>query len=275
MTVSLFDPPAPPKGDEYTSQADLPANQPEVVFDEIIEQIRWAIEHQPRSLQERIGPSEIGEPCPRALIAKLMGLPEPDELPNFRAWVGVCMHTGFERILADCMLQHAGQTPRYLLEQEVSVGTIGGVEITGHCDCFDTWSGTVVDHKSKSRTRMTDHRRHGPGPGYRVQAHLYGYGWARRGYWVNNVMNIYYPRDGELHDVFYWAEPYDESIAIAAMERANQLYELATLLGADVAMQQFPPCDGEFCRVCGNYRRPFNAPKPVVTTIEELLDQSK
>ena len=69
---------------------------------------------------------------------------------------------------------------RYLLEQTVSVGTIGGVEITGKCDCFDTLSGTVVDHKSKSRTRMIEARRHGADPVNRVQAHLYGYGWDAR-----------------------------------------------------------------------------------------------
>ena len=67
-----------------------------MVFDEIIDQVRWAIENQPRTLQTRIGPSEIGEPCPRALIARLFGIPEPGppEPPNCRAWVGTCMHSG-------------------------------------------------------------------------------------------------------------------------------------------------------------------------------------
>jgi hypothetical protein len=130
-------------------------------------------------------------------------------------------------------------------------------------------------HNSKSRTRMTDHRRHGAGPVYRSQAHLYGYGWARQGYHVNTVMNIYYPRDGELADAFYWAEPYNESIAVAALTRANRLHALGTLLGADLAMEQFPLCTGEFCRFCGRFRRPFNAPKTTQTTLAALMKEAR
>lgn len=272
MSRSLF---SPPTGDALTRQPNVEANSPQVVFEEIIEEVRWAIDHQPRTLQERIGPSEIGEPCDRALIARMFGLPQPEEPPNFRAWVGTCMHEGFDRVMAGSPLQNLAEGPRYLLESKVTVGTIGGVEITGHCDLFDTLSGTVVDHKSKSYTRMLDHRRHGPGVKYKVQAQLYGLGWVRAGYHVNTVMNVYYPRDGELSDTFYWAEPYDERVALDALDRANRLHALGTVLGPALAMEQFPHCTEEFCRVCGNYRRPYNSPRKVETTLRGLLAAAK
>ena len=91
MTRSLF---APPTGDNLTRQSGVVANSPQVVFEEIIEEVSWAIDNQPRNLQARIGPSEIGEPCDRALIAKMFNLPGPEEPPNFRAWVGTQMHAG-------------------------------------------------------------------------------------------------------------------------------------------------------------------------------------
>jgi hypothetical protein len=261
--------------DALTLDRTAGSNSPDVVFEELMEQITWAVKHQPRDLQERIGPSEIGEPCDRALIAKLMNLPEPEEPPNWRAWVGTQMHAGMERIFADAPGQDAPAGPRYLLETQVSVGHIGGVEITGHCDLFDTLTGTSVDWKSKSMTRMLDHKRHGAGPVYRAQGHLYGLGWVRKGYHVNNVMNIYLRRDGELHDTFFWAEPFDEAIAIAALRRANELHALATLLGAQAAMDLYPHCTYEFCRTCRNFRPPFNAPRQLETTVAEWMAAAK
>lgn len=260
-------------GDALTLDRNAECNSPQVVFEEIVGELRESIVNHPRSLQRRIGPSEIGNPCPRGLIAALFDLPKLPEPPNLRAWVGTQMHAGMEGIMADSFMQHAADSPRYLLEHKVTVGEIAGEPLTGSVDCFDVLSGTVVDYKSKSKTRLLDHRRHGPGLTYRVQAHSYGLGMFNAGYDVNQVMFLFLPRDGEFSDIFYWAEPFDPQIALDALTRANQLHALGVLLTPQGALDALPHCDGEFCRTCGNYRPPYGlgAPRALATTTAELL----
>jgi len=259
--------------DALTLDAGAECNWPQVVFEEITDELRMAIESAPRTLQRRIGPSSIGDPCARSLIADMFNLPCPSEPPNLRAWVGTQIHAGMEAIINNSPAQLTTSGNRYLLEHRVTVGEIGGETITGSVDCFDALSGTVVDYKSKSKTRMLDHRRHGPGQQYRVQAQLYGLGIANAGYHVNRVMFLYIPRDGEFADIFHWAEPFDPQIGLDALERANQLHALATLLGPQGAIDQLPHCDGEFCRTCNNFRPPYGqgAPRPLSTTTAELF----
>jgi hypothetical protein len=242
-------------GDALTTQPHLGCNSPAVVFSEILDELRNDIVYAPRSLQKRIGPSGLGDPCPRGLIGEMFNLHKPPEPPNLRAWVGTSIHQQLERIIARSPLQLAGDEPRYLLERKVNVGSIGGVDITGSVDCFDVLSGTVIDYKSKSHTRLQEHRRHGPGQVYRVQGHCYGLGMRNLGYHVNQVMFIYLPRDGLFADITYHAETFDPQIAFDALARANSLHALATLLGPQVAMDQYPRCDGEFCRHCRRSNR--------------------
>jgi hypothetical protein len=249
------------------------ADDPLVVFDEMMEEIRTNLMSRPRDLQKRIGPSEIGEPCDRVLISKLLEVPEAKEGPNWRAWVGTCMHDGLENIFASSFMQRASAQPRFLLEQQVTVGRIGDWDLTGKCDLFDILTGCVWDWKSKSKTQHLLARRHGLGPKYRAQFHCYGLGMANLGYEVKHVGGIFMLRDGELRDSFPLFEPYDPQIALGALERANQLYALGKMLGVDVARSLYPPCDYEFCRDCGNYRSAFGAPRAVETTLTGLLAQ--
>jgi len=247
---------------------------PEVVFSELMEELNAAMVYAPRSLQKRIGPSEIGEPCTRALINKLMGTPEPERGPIFKAWVGTAMHAELERIFRASPLQLGADGPRYLLEQRVTIGQIGGVDITGSCDLFDTGSHTAVDWKSKGKTTMRNHKRHGPGQKYIVQLHCYGLGMVNAGHQVNTVMDIFMPRDGEFRDIFYHAEPFNPQIAIDALDRCNKLLTLAQTVGTATAVAMYPQCDDEFCDWCPN-RKPFGSPNPVPTTTAELFSARK
>jgi hypothetical protein len=239
-----------------TAALDL-ADSPEVLFVELMEEISHFILNQPRNVQSRIGPSGIGEPCSRELIANLMELPsaEDESKPNWRAYVGTCMHDGLQGIFEQSFQQSIdGRDPRFLTEKRVTVGRIGDWDLTGSCDLFDTWSGTVWDWKTKSATQHTKARRHGLTPLYRVQFHCYGLGMHNLGYEVKRVGGIFLLRDGELADSFQVSEPFDPTIAYAALGRANQLYALAQLVGAETAMSLYPPCTEEFCRRCGNYK---------------------
>lgn len=254
-------------GDALTAHPELGCNSPAVVEAEYIEIIRDAIARHPRSQQKAIGPSEVGIPCTRALLHKLNHDPEPPDDP-WLPTIGTAVHTWladtFEAYNAS--LGHGPDDParRYIVEQRVSVGEICGVEITGSADLFDQYSGTVGDHKIIGETPIKEYRRKGPRPEYRAQFHLYGRGFARAGYKVNTVMMFGLPRNNvSLNARYVWSEPYDEAVAVAALDRCTALTELTAAVGIDMAVSMYPACgDTRYCPWC---KEPW-APKPIDPT---------
>ena len=231
---------------------------PAVTAEELFSLIEGAITNQPRSLQKRIGPSEIGVPCDRRLGYQLSGMTEVN--PRGVAWkpyIGTALHEQFANIMAKEELARwdAKQVAtRWHVEERVTVGEIGGVSITGSADLFDEATGTVFDWKTTSKNQIRENwRRNGPGPQYRAQAHLYGRGFASQGYQVLNVALIWLTRDGEWEDRYVWSEPYDEQIAIDALARANAIHTTVELLGPDVAIPKLATAD-VYCRSCPFYR---------------------
>ena len=136
----------------------------------------------------------------------------------------------------------------------MNVGEIDGETITGSCDVFDRVTGTVIDWKTTGPTMLKKYVRKGPGPEYRVQAHLYGRGWQRRGMTVRNVMIVFLPRNGELHEAHIWHEPYDEQVAIDGLTRASGIAVATKALG-HAALEQLPTAEA-YCRLC-----PFHSPQ--------------
>jgi len=184
-----------------------------------------AMVNAPRSLQERIGPSELGIECDRCLAHKLAGTPERPEA----AWlpqIGTAVHEWAETV----MLRHEhvrgtlGMPGRFLPECRVTVGFVGGVEISGSTDVFDTHSGTVVDWKVVGTTTLKAAKAHGASLQYQRQAHLYGKGWEDAGYQVRSVLIYFLPRNAmTLGDAYPWQADYDRQIALATLLRANEI----------------------------------------------------
>lgn len=215
-----------------------------------------AVDTQPRNLQVRIGPSEIGTECDRCLIHRLSGQVEAREPgTQWLPFIGTSVHAQ----LADFFVHANSQLPRarFLVESEVSVGEIDGEEITGHADLFDLWTGTVWDWKIVGKTTLEKAQRAGDvGEKYRVQGHLYGRGFARRGLRVNTVTVAMLPRNAvSLDSAYRWSEPYDEGVAIAALERATRLRRFIRLLGRDRVLADAPPHTGEEYS-CARYPNP-------------------
>jgi hypothetical protein len=206
--------------------------------------IENAIVNQPRSLQKRIGPSELGVPCDRCLISKLGGLEEAREV----AWlpfVGTAVHTELEHIM---ILHELGLAPvggRYLMETKVTVGRVGGVTITGCSDLFDIACGANIDWKIVGNTTLRTAKANGPSPMYRVQAHCYGKGFENAGYTVQAVGIYYLPRnEPTLANAYLWQEPYDRSVAEAALARADMYATVIQILGLDQVLADAPPHTG-------------------------------
>lgn len=239
--------------------------------------IKDGITRHPRSLQKRIGPSEIGRPCDRWVLHKLNGEGEPDRGPAWKPAVGTAVHEQLERWF-DAANRHGGEVghAEWVTEWEVTVGQIGGQDITGHSDLFHVPTGTVIDHKIVGPKQLAKYRLHGPSEQYRVQAHLYGKGFTDDGGWgpCRAVAIAFLPRDGELSGSYFWSEPYNPHLAAEALQRANRLWTMFTVVGIDAALAASPLCDDQWCTWCKTEKRAlsraagqslfgdFNAPDP-------------
>jgi hypothetical protein len=179
-----------------------------------------------RSQQVHLGPSEIGDPCDRKLAYKLFGTPQVRiERLKWAAIVGTWGHTGLGPVF-EAENKRLGRE-RYLIERRVPVAPV--LDISGECDCFDVDTGEVIDFKFPGKSSLDTYKRKGPSEVYRTQVHLYGRGWQNAGFEVKSVRILFLPRASHLFsDAHEWSEPYDRSIADAALER------LVKLVGAGV-----------------------------------------
>lgn len=216
--------------------------------------IHDAITNHPRSLQTRIGPSEIGQKCSRRLAYKLAGKPEGEERPNWRATVGTACHMWqeetFDRANLTFLADHDNVgVERWLIEETVTVGhDAAGEPITGHCDLFDRLTGTVIDHKFVGRTQLSKYKAQGPSQQYRYQAHLYGQGWVNAGFAIRDVAICFLPRDGDLADAHWWTEPFDPAVAAEALQRLHGIQLAVSALG-DAAFAALGTAD-DYCQSC-------------------------
>ena len=209
--------------------------------DASIGQVRGVIEHavinSPRSLQKRIGPSEVGTACDHCLAAKLAGWEQTEEGMAWLPFVGTAVHAELERIVTEHEnARNANHTTgrRWLCERRVTVGQIGGVDITGSTDLFDVAAGTTWDWKIVGPGTLKSVRAHGPSEVYRVQAHLYGRGWAAAGHDVRHVGIVYLPRN-DMRGIdagLLWHEPYNAQVAVDALARAERFHTNLTALTA-------------------------------------------
>lgn len=212
-----------------------------------------AIANNPRSLQTRIGPSELGTDCLRCLGHKLAGIPEQRDVA-WLPWIGSAVHAAIEEVFlaANARLPDV----RFLVEATVSVGEVDGVDITGHADLYDLDDATVTDFKCVGVTTLRDAKANGPTATYRKQAHLYGRGFTRRGLPVERVRIVYLPRNSVngLADAVVWDEPYDEQVALDTLARADALAKAIRLAGAEKVLPGLQAAPG--CHSCARYPLP-------------------
>lgn len=209
-----------------------------------------------RSLQVALGPSEIGEPCARRLAYRMLDHKRHNETSDpWAAIIGTAVH-GW---LADAFTAANGRLgrTRWLVEQRLDIAP----GLSGSCDLFDVDKLAVIDHKvvgveplKKYRTAKSDPSVLGA---YRPQIHLYGLGWSRLGIPVREVALAFYPRGGLLSGLHVWSEPYNEQLALDALERSYNVLAVADALGCDRAPENFrqlPKNPGHRCTYCPWFR---------------------
>lgn len=225
----------------------------DLVGAELVDVIKNAIRNHPRSLQKAIGPSEVSHPCARRIGYKLGGAEEINQTPDDTPWlptIGTAVHAWLEEVFAGA--NPGDEDLRWLVELRVGIGTILGAEITGSMDLYDRVTATVVDWKIVGPTTLRKYKANGPGPQYRGQIHSYGRGATRRGLPVDRVMIAFLPRNGELRDAYLWHEPYDEQVALDAIQRAEGIALAVGTLGP-AAYAQLGTADA-YCNRCPFYR---------------------
>lgn len=230
---------------------------------------------RPRSMQKALGPSELGTPCQQQIARKLTGAPRrPVTEPTWAPFQGTAVHASMEDVLAFWNTQLGRQ--RWLTEDRVTAAPhLPGVdgnhdypEVAGAGDAFDLDSGTVVDWKyvgTTALTKLRTGRRLGKpnkelvSQDYRVQAHLYGLGHAAKGRDVRHVRLVLLARSWKYDDSDEWTEPYDERIALWAINRYYAVVDmtheldLANLPDQIVHVPASPSSDA--CKFC-----PFHRP---------------
>lgn len=212
----------------------------------------------PRSLQKRLGPSEVGDPCERRLTYKLLDWPEAVTGHDPAASIiGTGFHTWMEEAFQRRQTTLPDGRPRYRIEERVTVrpSPLETTVVAGSSDLYDRATGTVWDWKLVGHTTLDEYRRKGPGPQYRVQAHLYGLGQEHDGETPQRVAICFVGRYHELR-VHVWTEPYDRQVALDALARLGRIRARVDSPAAGAAdyahtwWAQIPTSELAKCRFC-------------------------
>ena len=241
----------------------------------VVAQLREIIEadiaNDPRTLQTALGPSEVGCACDRCLIRMLAGDKGTEIGVPWLPALGRAVHESFELAVNRHMLAQMDAGVKdfgeeWVTEGKAEVGHINGELITGHSDVFHKPTGTVVDYKVCGTTTLKKIRADLSGVSltYQRQAHMYGRGWARAGYHVRAVAIWFVPRNGfTLSQGRVWAAPYDEQVAIQALDRATRFKQWIDAFGVDAVLAGAGPHTGdEFS--CPKYEDGARPPQELV-----------
>lgn len=196
----------------------------------------------PRSKQVVIGPSEMGHECTRRLAYKLLDWEKANETGSgsWAAQVGTAIHA----YLAEVFSKIEG----YEVEQKV---TIRG-NLAGTIDLYDTVRGIVLDWKTVGYSQLKERKSQGATHQQQVQIQLYGYGKAQAGAKVNKVGLVYLPTSGGLDEMHIELFDYDESVALKALSRIDDLYTLLSTVDVEANPAMWSVIPAEPSRLC-NY----------------------
>lgn len=218
---------------------------------------RVVLEHasqDPRTLQTRLGPSELGHACDRQVIGKMAGIARTNHVADpWPSIMGKAGHTWMEGAFGADNERH-GQ--RWWPERRVTPWP--GAE--GTSDLYDEQHLAVVDHKFLGDTTMGKLKRFGPPLVYRVQLLLYGLGYRNLGLPVERVVIAAWPRTkSTIREMYVWDHlwsPDDDAL----LQRVYQLTEVRRRVAEQVQAGRFTllqvPAqpDDDACYYCPFYR---------------------
>jgi len=151
----------------------------------------------PRTLQQHLGPSELGVECDRQVAGKMAALPATNHVADpWPSIVGTACHAW----AADAF--EADNTRRGVLRWVAEQKVTPHPDHPGTADLYDAVEQAVVDHKFLGESSMAKVRKDPPRK-YVVQLLLYGLGYLRLGLPVRRVVLAAYPRTAASLDGLY------------------------------------------------------------------------
>jgi CRISPR/Cas system-associated exonuclease Cas4 (RecB family) len=189
-----------------------------------------------RSKQTQVGPSEIGG-CRRKVWYRLNDQPETNfELKKLAAIMGTAIHSEIEQAIE--AVDPNGE--KYWVETEVEYDGI-----KAHIDLFIPETGSVVDWKTVKVKNLS----YFPSAQQRWQVQVYGYLLEKSGKAkVKDVNLVAIARDGDEGDVRIHTEPYDELMALEALQWLSNVKAMTEAPA--------PEKDASFCK---NYCQYYDA----------------
>jgi hypothetical protein len=158
--------------------------------------------NRPRSTQVQIGPSELGG-CRRKVWYRLNNQPETNDAElKLAAIMGTAIHSAIESAFAG--------NNSILLESTVEYNGM-----KAHVDAFLPDTGDVIDWKTVKAKNLS----YFPSQQQRWQVQVYGYLIEKSGVGKPKTVNLVaIPRDGDERDIKVHSEPYDEKVALEALD---------------------------------------------------------
>lgn len=235
----------------------MPATPPPSTLTELREVLIDYDLSQPRTIQKELGPSELGGKCIAQIARKLAGAPtQPVREPMWAPWQGGAVHTKMEDVLA-FWNKRLGRE-RFLAEQTLQIDA----DIIGHGDAYDTDTNTVIDWKYVGVTALKELRSalYNKLPSaeqmkqtYRIQTHIYGWGYEQLGYDVKWVRVVLLARSWKFDDSAEWTEAYDKDLVDWAIKRYDSIKEMLKMLNIEQspeAISLVPRTPGSECAWC-------------------------
>lgn len=164
-----------------------------------------------RSTQVQIGPSELGG-CRRKVWYRLNDQPETNDAElKLAAIMGTAIHTAIESafagnksIMLETVVEHNG--------------------MKAHVDAYLPDTGDVIDWKTVKAKNLS----YFPSQQQRWQVQTYGYLIEKSGVGKPKTVNLVaIPRDGDERDIKVHSEPYDEAVALEALDWLAAIKESA------------------------------------------------
>lgn len=151
----------------------------------------------PRTLQQHLGPSELGVECDRQVVGKMAALPATNHVADpWPSIVGTACHAWAEEAFQGD--NERSNSLRWLTEQRVTPHP----NHPGTADLYDAVEQVVDDHKFLGESSMAKIRKGWPLK-YKVQLLLYGLGYLSLGLPVRKVVLLAYPRTAASLDGLY------------------------------------------------------------------------
>jgi hypothetical protein len=215
----------------------------------------------PRTVQQHLGPSELGVSCDRQVVGKMAALPQTnhvsDPWPSIR---GTALHAWAADAFDEDNIRR--NVLRWVTETKVTPHP----DHPGTADLYDAFEQAVDDHKFLGESSMAKIRKGWPRK-YKVQLMLYGLGYVLLGLPVRRVVIAAYPataasldglyvRDLEFTSDGFTLLPENEQLLREVFAQTEQRRAMADQLLAQKLRFEDVPMDpsSDECFFCPFYR---------------------